>query len=775
MLIVLVVVSGLVLAWVRVRSAGRPMRSGAHTLAGLEAAVRVRFDSWGVPHIEAESEDDAMAALGFVHANDRMTQMELGRRAAFGRLAELFGNPAVEVDVHFRTLRIGVTAEAMAEAVSPRTRRWLAAYARGVNAWLAARGEDLPPGLRLLGLRPEPWRPADSIAFALLMARDLSFWNGRPEEQRFRWLRAFGEARSRELIGAPDLHLPAAIQALAARMPPTTGMKARNGEGGVATAAPGSNNWALGPGRTRNGAALLANDPHLELNLPSIWYQALIRAPGYEAAGMTLPGAPGVVIGRGPHLAWAFTNTMLDDHDLFFEELDETGEHYRRGDGWQPLIIERQTITVRQGDDRDLVLRATDRGPLLDADPKAGLPARSLAWTAHEGGDPLAALADLAAARHPEEALAALDPFICPAQNLVVAFRDGTLLFTVLGRVPARRQGDGRLPAPGADVAYGWEGLRPRAENPLVVLSPEDAGDALLVTANNDIRPPDYTLPLVADFFPGHRAHRIRERLQARSDWDVEGSAALATEPVSLYARDVVAHLGTPDGGDAARAYQALAGWDHAMELHGPAALYALVERELMRAIFADEAADAELGSIADQAALLRLLEGEMDSAWFDDVSTSQRESRAATIDAALAAAWQEGVRRWGEDVAAWDYGALHQLTLRHRLDAVPVLGGWLRRGPFPVAGSGTAIAAYGAVWRGDRQMVTFGPSMRWVVDWGQPDRAFAALPGGQSGHGADPHYDDQIAPFLAGSLHVAPWSEAMIAGAAVAEMRLLP
>jgi len=775
-LVAVLAIAAAVAVWM-LRSSGLPDRDGEHPLPGLDAEVSVRWDRWGVPHVAAESEEDLLAALGWLHANDRLTQMELGRRAAAGRLAEVLGEPLVEIDVYFRTLRLAETAEAIFEGSSPRSRRWLEAYAAGVDAWLAERGSDLPPGLRLLGVEPEPWRPEDSVAFALLMAEDLSFYKGRPEEDRFRWLGTFGVETVRDLLDQPDLHPVPAILELATGTAPSDDATAPE------TASPGSNNWAVGGSLTASGKAMVANDPHLGLHLPSVWYQVHLRSPTYRAAGMTLPGAPGVVLGRGPHVAWAFTNTMLDDHDLFFERLDDGGEKYLRGDRWLPVETRQEEIPIRGGGSHTLTLRATDRGPLLDADPARGLPPRSLAWSAHHPGDPIAALAEIAGASTPEELMAAVEPYVAPAQNLVAAFEDGRLAFTAIGRVPLRRGPEaseaprwlGRLPAPGWDPAYRWDGFRPRDSNPTIV----DPADDRLVTANHDVRPPGYPLPLVAEFYTPHRARRIAERLAEDDRWTAEKLAELQTDVTSLFARELVAALGDGDAfeGDAHRGWEALQGWDGTMAVEGPAALFILLERNLIRAIFADEMEAAGLPPFGDRdrALALRILRGDMDERWYDDVTTDARESRSETVGNALAEAWREGAERWGDDVAGWDYGWLHPLTLRHRLDAVPLFGGWLRRGPYPLPGSATTVAAFGAAWRGDRHEVTYGPSMRWIVDWGNPESGLAGLPGGQSGHGADPHYDDQIEPYLAGDLHPAPWSEAAVEAAAVSVLRLLP
>lgn len=772
--IVLVVAALLAaVAFALFRRSGMPQREGDHQLAGLGGTVTVRYDAYGVPHIEAENEHDLAAALGWVHANDRMTQMELGRRAAQGRLSELMGERTLEIDIYFRTLRLGETAARLEKSASEPARLWLEAYASGVNAWLRERDGALGPELRLLGADPEPWKPRDSLGFALLMARDLSFWDDFPEEERFAWLRAFGIAGVRELLVAPALAEQPEIEAAALAAGPPSGQ--RLSPEVVDLAAPGSNNWAVGKSFTASGQAMLASDPHLGLRLPSVWYQAQLRSPGYEVAGMSLPGAPGIVIGRGSHIAWAFTNTQLDDQDLFFEQLDPSGKKVRRGDGYVEIAEREETITVKDGKPHTLLLRSTDIGPLYEADPQRGLPARSLAWTGHLPADPLGALFGLSRAKTPEEALLAIEGFVCPAQNLVAAFDDGSLLYTVIGGIPDRRRGDGRLPSPGWDPSYGWNGLRPRSTNPLLLRPPED----LIVTANHDIRPPGYPLPLSADFMGPSRADRIRERLLAKHDWQRDGFAAIQVDDMALYARWVIEALGkdAPYGGDAGRAYQALAAWDGQMATKGTSALYILAQRRLLIDFFGDEqGAHGFPKSVGDRNTLLALLRGEISERFADDVDTQAKESKREIAERALGEAWRDVSSRFGEDPAAWDYGRLHTLTLRHPLDAAPIFGKWMRRGPFEVPGSAETPLAFGARWQRDgNQAVTYGPSMRWVVDWSQPDQAWAVLPGGQSGHPADAHYDDQIALYLRGELKPAPWTAAAIDAATVTRLTFSP
>lgn len=770
--IFVVVVIGLaVVGAFRLQGRGQPVREGRVTLSELDAEVTVRFDAWGVPAVQAAGLSDLFAAQGWLHANDRFFQMHLGRSLVQGRLSELFGEVALGADRHFRTIRLRESAERILDASGPETMPMLEAYAEGVNAWLDERGDDLPPEFLALGGEVEPWRPVDSVSFVLLMGQDLSFWNDRPEEARFQWLRAFGADRLRDLLGEPDLHLPPEILEMAGQpvepaASPDDEDRAEEPMPGL-DAAPGSNNWALGSSRTASGAPVVANDPHLGLALPGTWHQILLRAPGFEVAGMALPGVPGVIIGRNENVAWAVTNTMLDDHDVYFERLDETGMKVLRGEDWVPMEVTRETVRVKDGEAVELTLYSTDRGPLLPADEDRGLPPRSLAWTLYEPSDPLSAFLRLGRAGSVAEALEDLSSYTGPAQNLVVADAQGGLGFTVLGRVPARRLGDGRMPSPGWNPEYGWDGLRPWETNPRVT-APEDD---LLITANHDIRPEDYAFDFTADFMGPYRADRVRELLTVRGDWDSGAVAEAQLDVVSPYARRLLQALETEELGDEARRVRdRLLEWGEPGEMRGEiATLWARFTGELMRAVFADESREREVPFVADREALRRALEGTLDPVWFDDVTTTEVESRGEILERALSSA------AGGETMS---YGEFHVLHLNHPLGVAPLTGRFLNRGPYPVPGSSTTVNALAGVWTGpDRtgQRVAYGPSTRWVVDLGDPDGGLAVLPGGQSGHPFDSHYDDQIPEYLEGRMHPVPWTEDAVDAATVSRLVLSP
>ena len=286
------------------------------------------------------------------------------------------------------------------------------------------------------------------------------------------------------------------------------------------------------------------------------------------------------------------------------------------------------------------------------------------------------------------------------------------------------------------------------------------------MTANHDSWRGDRPAWLVADFDSDHRADRIDALLDGRRGWTAAELGRLHTDVVSLYAREIVEAVAGDWTGEATQAWRALRDWDGAMAPRGPAALFVLLERELRTRIFADEAAAAAIPRFDNRDRLLRLLRGEIDGAFFDDVTTAATEERREILGAALAAAWREGTGRFGPAVEVWPYARIHRLTLAHPLGALPVVGGWFDRGPFALPGSATSVNAFGAVWNGDRQSVTYGPSMRRVSDLGDPDATVSVLPGGQSGHPGDRHYDDQLPLYLAGRARGVAWSEPAVAAA---------
>jgi penicillin amidase len=771
------------LAWALTQS-GAPKRTGSSFIAGLSEQVTVRFNTWGVPHVEAADLGDLARAVGYLHANDRMLQLELGRRMSSGRLAEVVGDVALPSDRYFVGLGMRTYAADNLAALSPDSRDLLEAYAAGVNAWLAERGGDLPPELRLLGIQPAPWQALDSMYFQLQLTHDLSFFQGTPEDDRFVELRDLGFERFLDLTGFDPSDIDPQIAAIAANAAPGGGAAALDGPTAADQLAaapwfeplqsPGSNNWAVGGSRTASGNAIVANDPHLGLALPSVWYQMSLHAPNYAAQGVTLPGFPFVVLGQGPNVAWAFTNVMLDDHDVFFEDATPDLQQVRRGSTW--IAVESHTETVaRDGAEPEVVtVRFTDLGVLLPADPMRGLPARSLAWSAATPGDMAVAPLALARAASVEALIGQFETWVAPAQNVVAADRDGGLLYTAVGRVPRRGTTTGRLPAPGWDSSAHWRGLHPQRTNRTVLRPVSDT----IVTANaavgGQVGEGRLALP-VADFDTAHRAARISELLGARANWTPAAMGAVQVDIRSRYALEVVDFIDPPSApGSAAQAHAMLSAWDGTMDGSGAAALFAILEGRLQETIF-DESAGHQVGRIDRRKRLLRLLEGHSAVSWFDSVETPAVEDRQAMLTAALESSWDRAAERWGTVHDNWLYGSMHQLHLANPLGSLPLIGSRLNRGPTPWPGSETTVAAFGTGLTAGQERITYGPSMRWISDPTDPDQSLTVLPGGQSGHPFDPHYDDQLALYRRGELRPVEWTTAAAENAAASTLLLRP
>ncbi len=758
--VVVAVVVAAVGAVVTIRRSLWPPRSGEVTVPGLSAPVEIAFDRLAVPHVRAASVADALAAQGLVHARSRFFQMELGRRAAAGRLAELLGAAAVPVDIRMRRWGLHRAAARQLDGLDAGSRAMLEAYACGVNAALSARGAaGLAPEFLARRTEVEPWQPLDSVAMMLLLQMDLTD-AASSELGRARELRALGLARTADLWGwteaqarewiPPDLAVARGIRVLGGEEP---------GRGGGA-----SNNWAIAPTRTRTGAPLLANDPHVGVANPSTWYEVHLSAPGFEVAGASFAGVPGILIGHNADVAWGLTMSMLDDQDTFRLRLDAGGQREEIGGEWYELAVRTETIRVRGAAPRELVMRSSRHGPVIRED---GGETIAVAWTALRGRSVFQAFAGLNRARSAEEAAQAFADAESPGLNLVCADRQGHIRWQVVGVPPERGAGAGRLPSPGWDERWEWRGFAPFAANPAT----QDPAAGFVATANHDpFAEGDAPGPGFAGEFAGPwRVRTIRRALAARSDWDVEACVRLQLDEGNGQAvamlellRPMLAALGTEPA-------RRLLGWDGAMSAGSrEALLWAEFLRELGKRVGGDEAERSGLARTPiGGAELLRLLAGGLDPCWWDDAATEAVESAREIVAASLAtAAARAGDATWGER---------HQVTFRHALGRVPVLGGVFNRGPRGVGGASQTVSATWHPAQGEGFPVTGLPSLRFVADLDDWDRSVFTLPLGQSGHVFSPHADDQTRDWLAGRMHAMPWSPAAVEAATVARVRLVP
>ncbi len=743
----------------RIGTSGRAVER----LAGCPGDIDVRFDRNGFPHVRAHSAPAAWFAQGYLHARERFFQMELSRRAGAGRLAEMLGDAALATDRKLRTWRVPSVARLHTALIDPDQREALESYAAGVNAAIDRYGRWIAPELWLLAMDPEPWTVEDSMRVGALLQLNLS-WGMGEELKRAVQLARLGPERALALWG----WTPEQARRWIPPVEPTLSERREEEPIRPPLSGEGSNNWAIAPSRTATGRPILANDPHLGVQLPSTWYAVHLEAPGLRVAGASIPGVPGVAIGHTGRVAWGFTMSLLDDQDLYVLTLDDQRDRELVDGAWRDLRTVTERIEVRWRSQPVLhKVRLSERGPLVRDLHRETV---ALAWTAGEGPSAIGAFLAMSRAGSVEDLVAAWDGVIGPSMNLVAADVDGRILHQVVGLTPDRRQGAGRLPAPGGDSRWAWRGFRPYATNP----RSSDPPEGFVATANHDLfaEGPATSEPFPGDFAAPWRYRRIHQQLAARDDWDLASSLALQADVTSLRAvaflkllwPDLEAH-----GGATARR---LLAWDGRMSVDSvPAHLLSRLLLELGAAVGRDEMVrDGIAATPLGPEELLRLLAGGMDDSWWDDHSTGAVEDRENVLGEVLDRMDALGLRTgWGE---------VHTVSFDHPLRPMPLVGHlfgrmW-SRGPIPVGGDDVTVNAH-YYSRSRPFAVTAIPSMRFVADVGAWDETVLVLPLGQSGRPWSPHYADHLPAWVNVRPVRFPFSDAAVEAATVSRLRLTP
>jgi penicillin amidase len=756
----------LALTHLRLRTAAsRLPERGSMTdvIKGCPARVQVTFDGRGLPHVESDSESGLWFGLGYLHARDRFFQMELARRAGTGRLSELFGETALNSDRRMRTLRLHASARRQRTMLTIQERRVFDAYSAGVNAALDRFGKWIAPEIWLLGVEPEPWRVEDSLTIGLLLQLDLS-WSMGEELERAIELAHLGRERAVDLWG----WTPAQARAW---IPPGEGVSQPRRDYEPITPAMGgfgSNSWAVSADRSASDRPLLANDPHLGVQMPGTFFAVHLRGPRTHVAGASIAGVPGVVIGHTEDVAWGLTLAMVDDQDLFVLTLDDAGSRELIDGRWQPLRTVTEDIVVRWQEAPVLLkVRLSQRGPLVREQRGETL---ALSWTGFHGPSVGSALLAMCGAGSVREVAAAWDRVIGPAMNLVAADTRGNILHQVVGHVPDRGTGAGRLPSPGTNSRWAWSGFRPVAAEPRL-----NPGDGFVATANHDFFgegdfPERDRFP--GEFAPPWRVRRIRGALASRSDWTVDDFAELQGDVVSGRAIAVLRQLRPELEQRRGSAAEELMAWDAKMDVDSTAAtLFSLFMLELEDAVAGDEAKrDGLNGSPLGPERLLRLLAGGLDESWWNDVGAVGRQTKTEILDRVIAALDRAGPQKsWGE---------VHKVAFDHPLVRLPVIGkqasdSW-SRGPFAVAGDNATVNAL--YWSRVRPFaVTSIPAMRFVTDVGNWDDTVLVLPVGQSGRPWSRHYSDQVSSWMNLDPVRFPFSREAVERTAAARLELVP
>jgi penicillin G amidase len=811
-----------------------PDYSGELVLPGLIGTVEVKRDLYGVPHVYADNPEDLFLAQGYIQASDRFYEMDFRRHLAAGRLSELYGPSQVDADSYIRTLGWRRVAEEELALLSASTRRYLDAYASGVNAYIRGKPaaelslEYTVLGVQGLDYQPEEWRAADSVSWLKVMAWNLGS-NLNQEAELAIMTAKVGARRTRELYprypfqdfepivsrGTIDGKVfdPTA-ERISARSAPVglSGGQLRRASATLSqltrieTVIPqvlgshsigqvGSNSWAVSGARTASGKAMLANDPHLATSIPSTFAQvglhcrSLTKACPFDVSGFSLASVPGVVIGKNARITWGLSTSNLDVQDLYLEQV--TGDLVRRGDSYAPLEIRTELISVLgEAQPRSLRIRTSRHGPLLSdvsqslqsvgasAAPVKAPYAVAASWVGLTPGRSMDALLRINTAANFTEFRDAAKLLSAPSQNLLYADVDGNIGYQLPGDTPLRGEGDGRMPSPGWDDSYDWKGRIPFAELPYAYNPPS----GFIVAANQQVIGRQYPYRLGSDFSYGWRSQQLIDRLAVSPPLTADSAEQLFYDDTIRVAGDIVPTLLRirVDDSWVRQGQQTLVGWDYSADPSSPAAAYFnVVFHNILKLTFRDEMPEELWPAGGDRwyAVVSSLLKSPR-SRWWDDVTTRDRvETRDDILLAAMTQGRKEITSLMARDTDEWQWGKLHRATLRNSTlgeSGNAVVERLFNRGNYELGGGPAVVNAMAFDDRTGYQ-VTSGPTMRMLIDLGDLDASRWVNQSGVSGHAFARNYDDQSSLWAAGRMLPFVSSPSAVDSRTVDRLRLSP
>lgn len=798
-LVLLAVCAGVL--WLRsAAKSALPVLDGDVHAAGLSAPVMVRRDGHGVPHIEATTQDDLFVVQGYVTAQDRLWQMDAFRRNANGELAEIMGPSLVEHDKAQRVLQFRKTAERVYANLPAADRARLDDYARGVNLFIEQHRDSLPAEFKLLFYRPRPWTGVDSVSVGLMIVQMLdTHWPTKLSRERIT-ARLNNEKLEADLypVGSWRDRPPTGItldlsQPHPEPTPSKTSDEDDEDEPSTASAAPagglpaainprallavlglpdcdgcaaGSNNWVVAGKHTASGKPLLSNDMHLTLTVPNIWYMADLEAPGFHAAGVTLPGLPFVIAGHNEHVSWGFTALMGDVQDLYIERLDGKGNYQDIDAQWKPLTVDHEVIKVRGRNSVQLDVQLTAHGPLLNPILPKEKRAIALKWTLYDPALHSMPIYQIDTAANWTEFSAALDTWSWPTQSLVYADDQGHIAYHAIGKVPLRPSGLEKKPIQvGAVSGHEWQGYMPFDQMPSAV----DPPSGFLATANARVTTETSPYPLALEWVDPYRAERIYKALDGRDGLTPKDMLAVETDVYSEVDQEIgqrLAYAIDQTAGADDRLHQAadlLRSWDGKLTTDSAAASIVTQARKALWPLILEP-------KLGKDAADYRWLES--DFAEEEIVMHAKPDwlpKKYKNWDALLTEAVRKGMKDGHAPgkIADWHYGDWHVVDLEHPLaEFLPLVGRIAGTGPQPQSGDTTTVKQVGRA---------FGPSQRFTMDWNNVDGSTENIVLGQSGDPYSPYFRDQWNNWYGGTTFALPFSPAAVAAQTKHTLRLLP
>lgn len=769
-------------------------REGRLALPGLQAEVRVLRDYRGMAYIQATNMDDLMRAQGFVTAQDRLFSMELTRMMASGRISELVGEKGRKTDILMRSLGFLRHGQRHEKILDEPVRRIHQAYVDGVNSFIAA-GRDIPLEFRLAGIKPGPWTIADSLAIAYYMGWN-SAANFKTEIIAQLLADKLGPERARELwplnINPDDLPGPPAPSPKTAKgqeplgLAKDAGLEILLAEG--ASLRLGSNNWAIGGEQSTSGAPQVVNDPHLDARiLPGPWHPVGLILPGARAVGATVPGLPGIIVGRTSHLALGVTNSYADTQDIYIETLDPARPgHYLEGEKSIPLTRIAEVLKIKDKNDprgfreEEIVLHFTRRGPVL-TDILPGLKTgrvMTVRWAPYETMTPTLGLDKILSARSAQELKEGLKEITIISLNFVYADNEGNIGWQTTGRVPVRSVGDGVMPLEVLDGKDNWSGWIPPEQMP----RQDNPARGWIGTCNHKTVKSDYPYYFSSHFSPSYRYRRLGELLDSPGKKNPEDHWRYMRDTLNVMARELAPIMASAiiEQEETKRMGEILLDWDFRddPDMSAPLIFQAVYQR-FARLVFQDELGEPLVATMLANWYFWQERLGQMvlsgESRWFDDTGTPGRqEGRDDLFRQAAREVLRELGGRYGSNPDKWRWGKVHQLEFVNPLRREGLGKGLLGGGSHPMGGSQETL--YRASYDFNRPFtVSFSASLRMVADLGDPDKILAVIPGGVSGRFLDRHYKDQVNPFMEGKLNYWWFSDDQIEKNARYRLVLLP
>ena len=749
-----------------------PIYHGECSILGLNSPVKVSWDRFAIPHVFAANEHDLFLAQGYLHAQERLWQMEMSRRFFCGRMVEIFGDfplpwrelstqfrgrSGADFDYFLRLLGIRAAAVASLNCLAEPDQLRLGAYCDGVNRYIERCGKKLPWEFRLLRHEPEPWRPEDTLT----IGKGLAFLLSTALFTRLNFIAVAAKLNDepeklRELFPSYPNDAPTIARAIFNR---TRGLWEFTHGVLAATdwhpAGNGSNNWVVASSRSASGSAILCNDPHLRMTLPSIWYlmhlQGDTSAPEknrYEVWGASIPGIPCIQLGHNRWIAWGVTAAVCDDVEIYREKLHTLEpDLYRVGHEWQKLETRHELIAIRGTRPVERTLRSTRHGPVISdfGDQLTRDEILSVRWTAHEPSQELQSLYGLNCARNWQEFQESLRHHSAPSLNFVYADSGGNIGYILAGKIPRRARVPSLLPVEGWNEENDWQGYIPFEELPRIYNPP----NGIVATANNRVADSAYPYYLSHFFEPPYRIKRIHEMLAARKKFSADDLAAMQLDNISLHAKQLVDALRVelmrlPDGNPTVKtAANRLLSWDGSCaEQSIEAAIFHVFHHRLLVNLLSPALGEelfAAYVEILNQCIVpTDKILNDANSVWFtqrsryDLVAMSLREACAELQDAL------------GEKLEDWRWGKFHKLYLNHALGRISILKPLLGVGPISMPGDGMTINM-GFYRHSNPYSQTVGASLRIIVDLGNWQNSGFIIPAGQSGHPLSAHYADQL------------------------------